>query len=629
MMDAASPADESKSRSDGGGAGEQPLNMFQVLRDSNEYAAVLSQAGEVSRLASHRLLHSPCGTMDEDDGTEMMAPMARLTSHDTRAPIYRPIGDGALRVPKAARDAGFAAAFVAHLILTFFAAPAALAAAGAERPLASGIASWSLSSSIYVASPAAVSCAAATFAVLLVTGPGEGRHAVAALALPIAACAVLALACVVVLGLYIREDAVVVGMWSAVPLVFALRAAFWAKRLRGLEAVFDAMLDVVAVFFATARGPVLKLVFGALAVQGLHLSFWSATRSYLRRLRCEEENRGDYGGPYVVADAWLFCSLFWTTQVVRTVVRCVVSGCAMHYLVVVAADSSADVYDQVAAQNGHDRDDDDGDVDELLLAHADVLSAPSPRERARNDDRSRQRRKELRAAARKAEKFFISIALSTSFGTVAKGALLCPIADFVRDLLDLLGVSKCCRRCTARGFLPKFANTYREVAFVHVALNNKALASASAECARVVDESGVADLLSADCVVPILQTYRASAGALNAAFFAALTLIAHHASFDPKSDCRDANALVIYFLFAFVAFALAVEPLIAAVHAFYLGFAQAPQGLARVDPILYRRFARVLDRDHATASPRAARRGAPGGRRPTARELFRNVEVNL
>lgn len=135
-------------------------------------------------------------------------------------------------------------------------------------------------------------------------------------------------------------------------------------------------------------------------------------------------------------------------------------------------------------------------------------------------------------------------------------------------------------------------------------MHNKAFASAAHDVSRVVDESGVSDLLNADSVVPILHTYRAAMGTLLAALFSALTLLNQGGTAMDAIDCQDANSLLLHFGIGFICFSLAVEPVVAALETFYLGFVQAPQGLARADPIVYRRFARILNRDHARAAPR-------------------------
>ncbi|KAJ8610093.1 hypothetical protein CTAYLR_007094 [Chrysophaeum taylorii] len=605
---------------------------FTILRNSEEIADVLSQAGEVSRLASDRLLdeEDKSEDLEGDQGAEMH-PMMQLTS-ESISPLCRPIGDGALRPPKAARDAKMRALFVAHCVASFF-APAAWFAAAGESP-ARGIASWvPTGSTLLVASPLCAATFAALFACLVVAPePREARIAVARLAYPTALCALAAVAAVVTVASLTDADFVVVGVSSCVPLVSGARAAAAAKRSRGAEPFFDAMLAIVAKFFATARGPVLQLVFVALALQGAHLAAWSAARSDVRRHYCEKSgrDRGGGGAAYVAVEIVLLFSLYWTTQVIRTLVRAVVSGCAMHYLVRVGAleapatatngrptptNGRRDGYShhhsgQRRRQEDERRrqEDEDADVDDLLLAHDEALAdvanpvALDSRRRgeatSRDDDRARAHRKELIAAARRAESFFIGIALTTSAGSVCRGALACPLAEMVRGLVDLLAASPACR-CCARTTIAKAASATRDLAFVHVALHNKAFSSAAHDVARVVDESGVADLLASDPVVPILQTYRSAAGAFAAAFFTALALIHHHGTHDPTVDCQDANLLLLHFVFGFVCFALAIEPVVATLEVFYLGFAQAPQGLASADPIVYRRFARILNRDHA------------------------------
>ncbi|KAJ1445762.1 hypothetical protein M885DRAFT_548913 [Pelagophyceae sp. CCMP2097] len=54
---------------------------------------------------------------------------------------------------------------------------------------------------------------------------------------------------------------------------------------------------------------------------------------------------------------------------------------------------------------------------------------------------------------------------------------------------------------------------------------------------------------------------------------------------------------LFFFAVGYVSVALATEPVVAAIDAVYLSFAQAPAGLERADPIVFRRFVRLLDRD--------------------------------
>lgn len=424
----------------------------------------------------------------------------------------------------------FLALFLMHAVIAFMAPAVCFAAA--DKNLVAGLMAWiPKKRSLLVVSPLCATTLAALFAVcLVISEPREVRVAVATLAYPISLCGLVSLCAVIGVEALRDHDFVVVGAWSVIPLTSGVRAVASALHLRGSEPFFDAMLEVVAKFFATARGPVIKLAYGSLAAQGLYLIAWIAVRSSIREIRCG--TFADSAAPanpprlpqtfmsiYVIVELLLVGSLYWTTQVVRSIVRAVVSGCAMHYLVRMGADSRPEAYnldsrDQTdTSSNGGapltelprrpeidvEVEDDDDDhaagVNDLLLAQEDghtVTANPilakvglavlgtkrighprKPQGKPRDDQRARAHRKELIAAARKAESFFINLSLTTSFGSVCRGALICPLAEVARSIIDLSAawwLTRCLtRRCLRRdSALIAFGNTNRELAFVHV-----------------------------------------------------------------------------------------------------------------------------------------------------------------
>lgn len=600
--------DEEPCPSEASSTGEQ---KFKILGNKEELVRVMSLAGEVSRIASDRLLNE---VPSEDYGDEHhrggieLQTMASLTSASL-SPLAQSIGDGTLREPKAARDLDAAAAFVVHSALVFCA------------PLLYSVptSSWVPHDlSLIVVSPCCAMATAALFAACLsISEPREVRLAVAASAYPLSLCGLVSLCGVLLVEKFSGHN---ILLWTVIPLASSARAVSNAARLRGSEAFFDAMLEIVAGFFAAARGPIFRLVYCAMAIQAVHLACWSAARAQVRLRRCSRPPPGpDFppAGPpssfeYFCTEFILLASLYWTTQMIRSLVRLVVSGCAMHYLVRMSAQARPEDYALRPPPSPETKEDEGDAADDLLLGRnvgggtKRLVHPPKTSRRSRGemvvvDDKASKirRRKEMMAAERTAESFFIRLSLTTSFGSVCRGALACPAAEFFRGLIDLLSASRF-TRCVAtrclKPLLSRFVSTNRDLAFVHVALHNKSFATASRDISRIVEESGVAELLAADSVVPILHTFRSGFGTIFAALFSALTLIWRHGDANDDFDCQDKDSLLLHFAFGFIAFALAVEPVVATLETFYLAFAQAPHGLARVDPIVYRRFARILNR---------------------------------
>ncbi|KAJ8600178.1 hypothetical protein CTAYLR_001950 [Chrysophaeum taylorii] len=204
----------------------------------------------------------------------------------------------------------------------------------------------------------------------------------------------------------------------------------------------------------------------------------------------------------------------------------------------------------------------------------------------------RRRSKRVVPQADRPETHFPRLFLTSSFGSVCKAALFAPPAALLCQIVAFFGVGASSSK--KKPFAAVFA-ARRELAFAHVAAFNKACLAAARDLAVVVSETGVDELLEANCVVPVLLTYRASLRALLVVLATATTLVARHGERkDETLDSEDQNVLLLCVAIAFIAVALAVEPLVAAVEVVYLAYAQIPGGLRRANEILFYALRRRL-----------------------------------
>ena len=171
-------------------------------------------------------------------------------------------------------------------------------------------------------------------------------------------------------------------------------------------------------------------------------------------------------------------------------------------------------------------------------------------------------------------------ACTTSLGTLAKAALLCPPFELMRGL-------------AVDGLAPATRKRRREACLGRALLKGKAFGAAARDVDSVVVHQELTELSDGDAVVRGCRAGTAFVGAATALVCAALRSVNGAYAGSAYDAAPPVLSVCGSFLTGWFVAGVALEPLAASAQACILCYAEQPQALERADPILYRRFCRL------------------------------------
>ncbi|KAL4086373.1 hypothetical protein PRIC1_014500 [Phytophthora ramorum] len=206
---------------------------------------------------------------------------------------------------------------------------------------------------------------------------------------------------------------------------------------------------------------------------------------------------------------------------------------------------------------------------------------------------------------RKVVLHYARCAMSSSFGSICIGSLLCPLAHLVWNAL------RWARRdesVLSRRFMSLrserveyFIRTYHKYSFVHVAGYNKPYYVAAQDAWKLIEHHGVEAIVDDDLTSRILLLGgNGWAGIMSALTASALAGASSHATFFTLAA----------FTLCYTTISLATQVIAAVIKTLFVCFAENPGRLSQLHPLIYHRFVRLAElksfRDHkAPASTRA------------------------
>ncbi|EGZ27270.1 hypothetical protein PHYSODRAFT_343563 [Phytophthora sojae] len=280
--------------------------------------------------------------------------------------------------------------------------------------------------------------------------------------------------------------------------------------------------------------------------------------------------------PWSLSIIYLVFHFYWTSNVLKNILTIVASGTTMiWYYRNESTEISPDVRENIS------------DHDSPSDANGQPQDAPAD------------------YLDRKVVLHYARCAMTSSFGSICIGSLLCPLAHLVWNAL------RWARRdesVLSRRFISlrserveHFIRTYHKYSFVHIAGYNKTYYVAAQDAWRLIEHHGVEAIVDDDLTSRILLLGgNGWAGVMSALTASALAGASTHATFFTLTA----------FTLCYTTISLATQVIAAVIKTLFVCFAENPGRLSQLHPLIYHRFVRLAElksfRDHkAPGSTRA------------------------
>ncbi|KAG3016680.1 hypothetical protein JG687_00010815 [Phytophthora cactorum] len=282
--------------------------------------------------------------------------------------------------------------------------------------------------------------------------------------------------------------------------------------------------------------------------------------------------------PWSFSMIYLLFHFYWMSNVFKSIITIVASGTTMiWYYRNESTEISPDIRENIS---DHDSPNGDGNDQAQQDSSTDYLN-------------------------RKVVLHYARCAMSSSFGSICIGSLLCPLAHLVWNAL------RWARRdesVLSRRFMSlrserveHFIRTYHKYSFVHIAGYNKPYYVAAHDAWKLIEHHGVEAIVDDDLTSRILLLGgNGWAGVMSALTASALAGASSHATFFTLAA----------FTLCYTTISLATQVIAAVIKTLFVCFAENPGRLSQLHPLIYHRFVRLAElksfRDHkAPASTRS------------------------
>nr|CCA17555.1 transmembrane protein putative [Albugo laibachii Nc14] len=191
---------------------------------------------------------------------------------------------------------------------------------------------------------------------------------------------------------------------------------------------------------------------------------------------------------------------------------------------------------------------------------------------------------------------YLRCSITTSFGSICIGALLCPIVEILQTYLKWL---ECVKVSFIKRFsasqsakLSEFIHAYHPFAFAHIAAHGKPFSLAAQDTWNLIDNQGVEGIIADDLTSKFLV--------LNAKGWAAL--MSTLCSFAFRESNHEVFLTLLSFILSYSILSIVMRVIGAVVDTLCICFAESPSQLTQLHPIIYHRFVRLSEvktfRDH-------------------------------
>jgi hypothetical protein len=196
---------------------------------------------------------------------------------------------------------------------------------------------------------------------------------------------------------------------------------------------------------------------------------------------------------------------------------------------------------------------------------------------------------------------FLKSALSSSFGSVCIGSLLCPLAHIIWNIVrwarrDESVLSR--RFVSLRSeYVEHFIRTYHKYSFVHIAGYGKPFYVAAHDAWALIESRGVEAIVDDDLTSRLLLLgANGWASVMGAMCLSALSTSGHAVFFGLAS-----------FTLCYTTLSSATQVIAAVIKTLFVCVTENPSRLSQLNPLIYHRFVRLSElknfRDHKAAPP--------------------------
>ncbi|RLN86552.1 hypothetical protein BBJ28_00001499 [Nothophytophthora sp. Chile5] len=337
---------------------------------------------------------------------------------------------------------------------------------------------------------------------------------------------------------------------------------WYVRSNRGLD--FVVVLFELIVEFLTAHPALAYATCATLVVYTIWASWVCTTIGYV----------GHKMSPWSLEMLYLVFHFYWTSNIFKNILTIVASGTTMIWYY---RDESSEISPQIRENiSDHDSPSDTADSDSTDGQMQSGGSANAASSLADQD--------------RKVVLHYVRCALSSSFGSICIGSLLCPIAHLVWNVLrwarrDESVLSR--RFMSLRSeHVEHFIRTYHKYSFVHIAGYNKPFYVAAHDAWKLIETHGVEAIVDDDLTSRILLLGgNGWAGLMSAVTVSALAGGSTHTIFFALSA----------FALCYTTISLTTQVIGAAIKTLFVCFAENPGRLSQLHPLIYHRFVRLAE----------------------------------
>lgn len=371
-------------------------------------------------------------------------------------------------------------------------------------------------------------------------------------------------------------DALFLGV--VVTLTVVMDLTWMIKTKSGLD--FVAVLFELVVDFLLGHPSLAAVTMGILVVYTIWASWLCTTIAFV----------GEGVSPWSFSMLYLYLHFYWTSNILKNILTVVVSGTTMIWYY---RDDSSEVSP--------------GTLDQENVSDHDSPSDHQDGQQNSSDSDGGS----LFAAGyganmdRRVVGHFLKSALSSSFGSVCIGSLLCPLAHVIWNIVRWArrDESVLSRRFGSRlrsEHVDHFIRTYHKYSFVHIAGYGKPFYVAAQDAWALIEARGVEAIVDDDPTSRLLLLgANGWASVMCAMCISALSSSGHAVFFGLAS-----------FTLCYTTLSIATNVVAAVIKTLFVCFAEHPSRLSQLNPLIYHRFVRLSElksfRDHK-APPATAR----------------------